>query len=87
MNCLFRFVREAKEKKPVLHFFGTLLALFSVAWVGNRMNNFFLLYTLCLFVAMLPGLHRKGLLEKYFSQITLKINEVVKGKDSLKKAE
>lgn len=80
-------VREAKNKKPIIHFLGTVFALFSLAWIGNRVNNFFLLYIFVLTLAMLPGLHRRGLLKKYFSQITLKISETVKGKDSLKKSE
>lgn len=82
-----RFCREAKEKKPILHFLGTIFTLFSVAWIGNKLNNFFLLYLVTLTLLMLPGLHRKGLLKKYFSQITLKISEVVKGKESMKKVE
>jgi hypothetical protein len=82
----FHFCREAKEKKPVLHFLGTVFALFFVAWVGNRVNNFFLLYLITLGLLMLPGMHRKGLLKKYFASVTLKISEAVKGKDQ-KKAE
>ena len=83
----FQCLRDAKIKKPVIHFLGTIFALFSVAWIGNRVNNMFLLYVVVLALAMLPGLHRRGLLKKYFSQITLKISETMKGKDSLKKVE
>merc|ERR1712223_2367257 len=69
--------REAKEKKPVVHFVGTVTALASMAWIGNRINSFFLLYLLTLTAAMLPGLHRRGLLKKYFSMITLKVSEAM----------
>jgi hypothetical protein len=75
----FNYCKELKSSKPVIHFFGTIGFLLSLAWVGNRINNFFLLYLLTVLVAFLPGLHRKGLLQKYFSQITLKISEVVQG--------
>lgn len=83
----FAFCRSAKEKKPVIHFIGTVVFLFSLAWLGNKINNFFLLYLLTLALVMMPGLHRKGLLKKYFSQVTMKMAEVVKGKDSMKKVE
>jgi len=79
--------REAKKVKPVVHFAATVSGLFALAWIGNRINNFFLLYLVVLVVLMLPGLHRKGLLDKYLSQVTAKMAEAVKGKDALKKAE
>jgi len=80
--------REAREKKPVVHFAGTVTALVSMAWIGNRINSFFLLYLLTLTAVMLPGLHRRGLLKKYFSMITLKVSEAMgKGGDGHKKAE
>lgn len=81
-------VSDAKSKKPVIHFLGTVCALFTLAWIGNRVNNFFLLYFFVLTLAMLPGLHRRGLLQKYFSQVTLKISETMKGnKEAWKKVE
>jgi hypothetical protein len=78
---------RAKEARPVVHFGGTVAALFVAAWLGGRVNNFFLLYLLTLAVALLPGLHKKGLLKKYFSSAILKIEEAIKGKEGLKKME
>ena len=84
----WKVCREAREKKPVVHFAGTVTALVSMAWIGNRINSFFLLYLLTLTAVMLPGLHRRGLLKKYFSMITLKVSEAMgKGGDGHKKAE
>jgi hypothetical protein len=84
----FTCCREAKQKKPVIHFIGTVIALISMAWIGNRINSFFLLYLLAVAAAMLPGLHRRGLLKKYFSQVTMKVAEAMgKGGDAHKKAE
>ncbi len=87
LEAAFTFCHESKERKPVLHFLATLGALFFVAWVGGKVNNFFLLYLVTLIAAMLPGMHKRGLLKKYFSQVTLKISEAVKGKDGQKKLE
>ena len=41
----------------------TCLSLVTLAYLGNRINNFFLAYLLTLALMMLPGLQRKGLLQ------------------------
>ncbi len=87
MFFCFSFCRDAKEKKPIFHFLGAVFGFVSLAWIGNRINNFFLLYLVVLLVAMLPGLHRKGLLHKYVTLVTSKVSEAVRGKEHLKKAE
>ena len=87
LDSFRKFVGEAKTKKPILHFVATVGTLFFLAWLGNTVNNFFLLYLVTMAVAMLPGLHRRGLLKKVFANVTLKVSEVVRGKDHLKKAE
>ncbi len=82
-----RVCRDAKEKKPLVHFVATLSALLAVSYVGSRINNFFLLYLVSLAAALLPGAHRKGLLHKYLGQFMQKVGDAVKGKDGLKKVE
>lgn len=77
--------RDARSKKPFIHFIVTVMTLISLAWIGNRINNFFLAYMLTLGVAMLPGLHRRGLLQKHFSQLSIKFGELLKGQNILKK--
>ena len=86
LDNLWQFCQEARIQKPVFHFIGTLLFFFSLAALGNRINNFFLAYILTNAFFMLPGLHKRGILQQYGASILLKINEVVKGKDYLKKA-
>ena len=78
---------EARSRKPVFHFIGTLLFFFSLAAIGNRINNFFLAYIWTNGILMLPGLHKKGHLQQYCAQITSKVTEFLKGKDHLKKVE
>jgi hypothetical protein len=63
------------------------MALFSMAWIGNSVNNFVLAYTITNAVFMMPGLQQRGHLKQYGAQLTLKIAELVKGKDYMKKAE
>lgn len=84
---LWAVCREARSRKPILHFVATLLFFFSLASLGNRINNFFLTYLLTNAILMLPGLHHKGILHQYGAQITIKIAELMKGKDYMKKAE
>ena len=49
------------------------------------LDNFFLAYLLTLGVAMLPGLHRRGILQKHCSQLSIKFGELLKGQNILKK--
>ncbi len=87
LESFWGMCRDARHRKPILHFVATILALFTVAWVGNRVNNFFLAYLLTTGALMLPGLQKKGYLKQFAAQATLKLGEVMKGKDYLKKAQ
>ena len=45
-------------------------------------------YLVTLFMALLPGLLERGLMQKFLAQLTLKIAEMYKGKNQIhKKAE
>jgi len=77
--------KEARAKKPFVHFIATVMSLVGLAWIGNRINNFLLAYTLTLGIAMLPGLLRRGIIQKHFSQLSIKVGEMIKGKDASKK--
>jgi len=87
IEAAWTLCREARSKKPVFHFIATVVSLFCLAWLGNTMNNFFLAYLLNVAVLMIPGLNKKGILKQYGAQLTLKIAEVMKGKDFMKKVE
>lgn len=77
--------KEARAKKPFVHFIATVMSLVGLAWIGNRINNFLLAYMLTLGIAMLPGLLRRGIIQKHFSQLSIKVGEMLKGKDASKK--
>jgi hypothetical protein len=57
-----------------------VFSLLTLAWLGSVCNGFCLVYFCLLALLMLPGLHRRGLLDKYCSNLANKVNEIVKGK-------
>jgi len=77
--------KEARARKPFIHFIVTVGSLMTLAWFGNRINNFLLAYLLTLGVAMMPGLLKRGILQTHFSQLSIKVGELIKGKEALKK--
>jgi len=77
--------REARAKKPFIHFIATVMTLVGLAWIGNRINNFLLAYLLTLGIAMTPGLLKRGILQKHFAQLSITVGELLKGKNLLKK--
>lgn len=87
VKSMMTVIREARARKPIVHFLATCLFFFTLASIGNRINNFFLAYLAVNFLFLLPGLYKKGLLQQCFAQVTLKVAELMKGKDHLKKVE
>ena len=49
------------------------------------LDNFLLAYVLTLAVAMMPGLLRRGIIQTHFSQLSIKVGELIKGKEAIKK--
>ncbi|XP_033116810.1 ADP-ribosylation factor-like protein 6-interacting protein 1 [Anneissia japonica] len=69
-NKVTRFTSEMKEmksNKPKQYCALVLIVLGIIAFVGNAVPNFFLTYLFVLFMVLLPGLHHRGLLHKYYS--------------------
>ncbi|GFS69935.1 ADP-ribosylation factor-like protein 6-interacting protein 1, partial [Nephila pilipes] len=50
------------------YFVGVLGALLFTAWIGNLINNLFLIYLSVLFVAFLPGLKSHPMIQEYISK-------------------
>jgi hypothetical protein len=42
LEASLKTLQAVRGTKPIAHFVATLIALFSLAWVGNMFNNFFL---------------------------------------------
>lgn len=53
-----------KTSKPKLYYPALLGSLLVSAYIGNKFNNLFLTYVVALFVALYPGLQRRGYLDK-----------------------
>ena len=70
--------KELRTKKPFLHFVFTVAFLLTVAWVGNRINNLLLVYLLAIAAIMLPGLHRRGMLQKAWVIIEFQVEHLSK---------
>jgi len=49
--------------KPLLNFVATVVSLLILAWIGNRINNFFLAYLISIAAVLFPKIHRQGLLQ------------------------
>jgi len=69
-----------RETSPLIYLSSVVVSLYMLAHLGALFSGFFLAYLSLLALSMLPGLHRRGLLEKYCAGIILKIGEFVKAK-------
>lgn len=68
---VYAFFREScnmccsmKTSKPKLYYPSVLGTLLVLAYIGNKINNLFLTYLVTLFIALYPGLERKGFTQK-----------------------
>merc|ERR1712013_337359 len=75
VSSLSNSLATMKATSPMLHFSLVCSGLLLLAWLG-----LFLLYIATLFVVMLPGLHRRGLLEKHCGAAMAKLREMIEGK-------
>lgn len=62
-----------KSSKPKVYYPGLLLSLVVLAYIGNKINNLFLTYLVTLFVALYPGLDKKGIPQKAVEFVYLKL--------------
>lgn len=80
LESLSSYVASMRAGSPLVHFSVVTSSLFAMAWLGTIVSGLFLLYMSTLFVTMLPGLHRRGLLEKHCAAVVTRLRDVVKGK-------
>lgn len=64
VNTICESCCSLKTKKPKLYYPALLGSLIVLAYLGNKFNNLFLTYLVALFVALYPGLEKKGLTKK-----------------------
>ena len=58
-----------RSQKRLVNFAVTVTSLVVLAWIGNRINNFFLAYLISIAVVLFPKIHRQGLLQQGFSML------------------
>jgi len=80
LSSLCSSLGHLRATSPFLHFGAVSGALVLLAWLGTLFSGLFLLYAASMLLVMLPGLHRRGLLEKHCGSLVDKLREVVKGK-------
>lgn len=80
LSSLSQSVASLRVNSPMLHFSLVTSSLLLVAWMGTIFSGLLMLYVFTLLIVMLPGLHRRGLLEKHCSTAVSKLRDVVKGK-------
>eukprot|EP00088_Acartia_fossae_P008079 TRINITY_DN13802_c0_g1_i1.p1 TRINITY_DN13802_c0_g1~~TRINITY_DN13802_c0_g1_i1.p1 ORF type:complete len:192 (+),score=60.95 TRINITY_DN13802_c0_g1_i1:83-658(+) len=69
-----------KHTHPLMFMAVSMVGLFLVAQIGAMFSGFFLTYLALLVVVMIPGLYRRGFLDKYCSGLMLRFQEFVKAK-------
>jgi len=79
ISSLSNTCSSLRTNSPMLHFSLVTCSLLLLAWLGTLLSGTVLLYLSTLLVTMLPGLHRRGLLEKHCSAVLNKMKELVKG--------
>lgn len=62
-----------KSSKPKVYYPGLLMSLLVLAYIGNKINNLFLTFLVTLFVALYPGLDKKGIPQKAVEFVYLKL--------------
>jgi len=80
LSSLLSYISSLRNSSPMIHFVVVTCSLLFTAWLGTLISGLIMLYFSTMLVIMLPGLHRRGLLEKHCSSAIAKLREMVKGK-------
>jgi len=66
-------LNDWKREKPNMYTSCVVVALLFLAWIGNAVNNLFLAYLAILFLALVPGLLHRRILQRYLAKTVLTI--------------
>jgi len=77
---LWAALGEYKASSPCVYLLAVIVSLYTLAYLGTIFSGIFLSFMVLLIVCMLPGLHRRGLMQKYCANFILRIEEFVKAK-------
>jgi len=70
-------LEEWKREKPNMYASTVICSLLLTAWIGNAVNNLILVYFLVLFVALLPGLLHRRILQVLFASVVVKVGNML----------
>jgi len=84
----FTSLNDLKKDKPKAYLLVMMGIFAMLAWIGSLMDNLLLTYLFVVFVMLIPGLRRHGILQKATKQIKEAITKALagmKGKEGAKK--
>ncbi|XP_017780637.1 PREDICTED: ADP-ribosylation factor-like protein 6-interacting protein 1 isoform X2 [Nicrophorus vespilloides] len=65
-----------RSTRPKMFYGLTLVSLMICAWIGNIIHNLLLIYMVVTFLFLVPGMEKRGILQKYGCIITDKIADL-----------
>jgi RsiW-degrading membrane proteinase PrsW (M82 family) len=77
---LYDLAISYKSSHPLMYMTTSVVALFLLAQIGAMFSGIFLCYVNLMVIVMLPGLYRRGILDKYCSALMIRLEEFVKAK-------
>jgi hypothetical protein len=73
-------LEEWKKEHPNLYSSIVIVSLLFLAWIGNAIHNLWLAYILVLFLALLPGLLHRRIIQAYVSRLVTMISNLIQAK-------
>ncbi|ODM95648.1 ADP-ribosylation factor-like protein 6-interacting protein 1 [Orchesella cincta] len=73
-------LEDWKKDHPNLYSSTVIVSLLFLAWIGNAVHNLWLAYILVLFLALLPGLLHRRIIQVYVSRLILMITNLIQSK-------
>jgi len=80
LSSLWSSCSGLRTTSPLTHFAAVTTSLLAMAYLGSMFSGLLLSYLVLMVLLMLPGLHRNGLLEQYFSSLVAKVRELTQRK-------
>jgi len=75
---------DLKADKPKAYLLVMMGIFACTAWLGSLMDNLLLTYLMVLFIILLPGLHKHGIIQKMTNSTAIVIKGLIAGKEQVK---
>jgi len=73
-------LEEWKKEHPNVYSSIVIVSLLFLAWIGNAIHNLWLAYILVLFLALLPGLLHRRIIQAYVSRLVTMVSNLIQSK-------